>query len=121
MTYWIVGAIALALILLGIMVYQVLKELRPTVKAAQKAALTMQKAAEQSQEIVYRMQSISENLAHQGEQIQIIRAYATETVYQVREAATLVKPALFAYESAKVLYQNYKNGTSKSWLAKLVS
>jgi uncharacterized protein YoxC len=120
MTYWIVGAIVLALIYLGILVYRVVKELGPTMTAAHKAGLTMQKTVEQSQEIGYRMQSISESVAWQGQQIQIIRAYAADTIEQVKLASSVIEPMKFTYRAAKAVYHNHKNGTAKSWLSKLL-
>jgi len=120
MSYWIVGAIVLALIYFCLLVYRVVKELRPTMTAAHKVGLTMQKTVEQSQEIGYRMQSISESLAWQGEQIQIIRAYAADTMEQAKLAYSVVEPMMFTYRAVKSAYQNHKNGTAKSWLSKLL-
>jgi len=120
MPYWIIAAIVLALIYFCIMLYRVIKELRPTMKAANKAALTMQQAVEQSQEIVYRMHSISENLARQGEEIQLIRAYAAHMVDQWKLAASLVEPMMFTYNAVKSVYLTHKNGTAKGWVSKLL-
>lgn len=121
MTYWIIGgAIAIALIYLCIMMYRVVREVRPTMKAAHKAMSTMQRAAEQSQEIVYHMHSISENLARQSEQIQIIRAYATHTIDQVKLTASAVEPAVFTYKAVRSFYESHKNGTPKNWFSKIL-
>jgi uncharacterized protein YoxC len=118
MIYWIVGvAVAMALILLGMMIYRVVKEVRPTIQAANKAVSTLQQTVEQSQEIVYRMNSISGNLAEQSINIQIIRALAADSIEQVKDAASLVKPIQYTYRGIKTIY--HSNGAARDWVEKL--